>query len=277
MKKINFSLSKVSLFLFLGVAAVSIRANADIVALTGSGNGLYNTGVEVDDLTPIPPDNTGIANPADPAYSVSYYADGSGGLPPTIPPPTTLTPGYYGTPTSTGTAYVAAPLSTDPNFSGHDWAGNPTNAQWITYTPSKSTDNATPFTAVTVYELVLTDIPTGDQVTISGQIAGDDNVSVYANGQQLFSDFGLADNGTSNDSNYNQLNALGLSFLSGATNTLDFVVYNTGGYTTSLLADLAGYYSTSDAPVPEPSTYALFVGGLGLLVFLARRKTLARI
>ena len=257
-----------------------LTAHAEVVTL-GTSNGLFNTGVEADDLTPIPGDPTGNANPPDPHYTVSYYAD-----PAIDAPPTTYTTGYYGTPTSSGQAYVADPTSTDPYDStgAHNWVPLSTTvtSQWITYQAFMGTSASqmgsvlsTPATAVTVYQLVLSSIPAGDQVTLQGQVASDDNVTIYANGTKLFSNYSVTDDGTVNDGNYNQLNTLsGLTFASdGESNDLDFVVINNGGYPTGLNLKLTGSYVTG--AVPEPSTYAMLgVSLLALLIWgrVARRE-----
>jgi hypothetical protein len=272
MRKMNFGLGRASLLSFLGVAGMSVlTANAAVVTLTTS-NGLFNTGVEANDLTPIPGDPSGNANPADPHYTASYYAD-----PLFDVPPATYTAGFYGNATSSGQAFVADPTATDPYNSADNWVPLSTTvtSQWITYQAFMGTSAsqegsvlATPATAVTVYQLVLSSIPTGDVVTLQGQVAADDNVTIYANGTKLFSDYSVTDDGTNNNANYNQLNALsGLTFASvGASNDLDFVVINNGGYPTGLNLQLTGSYTT--AAVPEPSTYALLgVGLLGLLIW----------
>jgi hypothetical protein len=266
MKKMN--LGTKSLLAFLGLAGMSMLSmKAAPVVLTAAGNNLYNTGVEIDDLTLIPSDPTGNNNPADPTYSVAYYADGAEGHPPTLLPPSTLTPGFYGTPTLTGTAYVAAPL---PGNGSEAWVSNASNAQWITYTPNINTNYGTPDTAVTVYELDLTNIPVGAEITIGGEVASDDDVTIYGNGTKLFSDFNVADDGGSiKEDNYNQYNPLsGLTFVSENTNTLDFVVYNGGAFTTGLNAQLNGSYTV----VPEPTTAGLMVLGCIALFIFGRAK-----
>jgi hypothetical protein len=282
MKKINFSLGKASLLSFLGLAGMSIlTAHAAVITLTTS-NGLYNTGFTVTDVALTPGTPSGSNNPQDGNYSASYYVNPGVGS----TPPTTYVSGYYGNPTSSGQAYLAAPTATDPydGSGAHDWVPSSATSQWITYQAFMGTSAAqtgsvliTPSTAVTVYELVLSGIPLGDQVTLGGQVAADDNVTIYANGAKLFSDYSVLDDGTNNETNYDQLNALsGLTFASAGIgenqeNILDFVVVNNGGYPTGLNLQLSGSYVT--AAVPEPSTYALLgLGLLGLLILQRVRR-----
>jgi hypothetical protein len=268
MKKMNLGLRGATLLSIITLSCLGMSAKAAQVNLTAADNNLYNTGVEIDDTTPIPGDPNGTNNPADGNWTVGYYFNGKAV---SATPPAVLTPAFYGMPSLSGAAYVAGPVQ-KPGFPGSNWAPNLPDSQWITYSPNFEhvvTDSSN--TSVTVYQLVLTDIPTGDQVTLNTQLASDDNVTVYANGQQLFSNYTVGENGSNNKSNYTEFTTVdGLTFVSGTTNTLDFVVYNTGGYITGLNAKLTGFYTT--AAVPEPSTYALLFVGMGVLFFMARRK-----
>jgi uncharacterized protein YhjY with autotransporter beta-barrel domain len=131
-----------------------------------------------------------------------------------------------------GTAFQSNPI--DGN-----WAPNPVDAQWITVS------NAGNDGAVTVYDyrLVLTNIPAGRLVTIGGvgsNVAVDDSVTVVANGSTtLFSNTQT----TNTFANYFSLNAIpSTTFISGTTNTLDFLVGNIGG-PTGLLLELTGSYT----------------------------------
>jgi len=272
----NLGLARASLISLLGLVGMSLlTVDAEVITLNTS-NGLYNTGVEIDDLTLIQGDSSGISNPSEPAntWTATYYADPAIG---SAPPPI-YTSGYYGTPTnSIGPAYVASPTAVDPYNSADDWVTNFAHAQWITYSDDmKYTVWSTPDTAVTVYQLVLSSIPMGDPVTLQGEVAADDSVTIYANGRQLYSDYSVSDNGSDNNSNYDRLNSLSaLTFFSnGGNNDLDFVVVNNGGYATGLDAQLTGSYTTTTAAAaPEPSTYALLaVSLLALLIWAHARR-----
>ena len=271
-----------SLLAFLAITGMSIlTVNAQVVNLSPLGNGLYNTGVQSDDVTLIPGDPTGVNNPTDSHYKEIYYINGTAV---SAAPPATYTPGYYGAPTTTGQAFVASPAASSA-LPGESWVpiANTTfpvtngSSQWITYQADMGTASSssgtvfqTPDTAVTVYQLVLTNIPAGDLVTLGGAVASDDNVTIYGNGMELFSNYNITDNGTNNQTSYNQLTALsGLTFQSGTSNTLDFVVVNSGGFPTGLDVQLVGTY----AAVPEPSTYAMLLGSLALLVFWRLRAS----
>jgi hypothetical protein len=260
--------------------------DAQVINLSPSGNNLYNTGVGSNDVTPISGDPTGANNPTDSHYTETYYIDGTAV---SAAPPATYTPGFYGTPTTTGQAFVANPAASSV-FPGESWVPlvdstfpvTNGSSQWITYQANMGTASSTsgtvfqtPNTAVSVYQLLLSNIPVGDLVTLGGAVASDDNVTIYGNGKELFSNYSVNDNGTNNQTKYDQFTTLtGLTFQSGTSNTLDFVVVNNGGFPTGLNVQLTGTYY---AAVPEPSTYAMLLGGLGLLVFLRARTRRQRV
>jgi len=256
---------------FLGMAAMSILTVHAQVTIT-TANGLWNSGVESDNVTLIPGNSNGQNNPADPHYTETYYIDGQAVQ---SLPPATYSSSSFGTATTTGQAYVAFPAASS-SIAGESWIATTSNSQWITYQADMGTVTnqagsvfQTPSTAVTVYQLVLTGIPAGRLITIGGEVASDDNVTIYGNGSFLFSNFAGNDNGTNNAANYNSLTPLAnLKFTSVAgSDDLDFVVYNNGGYPTGLNVQLTGTYQA----VPEPSTYALLLGGFGLLAFWRSR------
>ncbi|WBS04505.1 FxDxF family PEP-CTERM protein [Pseudoduganella sp. SL102] len=56
-----------------------------------------------------------------------------------------------------------------------------------------------------------------------------------------------------------------------ATTTSPFVLNLAGALTDAKLANYSGEISVS--PVPEPATYGMLLGGLGIMGFLARRKS----
>ena len=70
MRKMNLHIGRVSLLSFLGMASMSILT-VEAQPLT-TANGLWNTGVQADGTTLITGDPTGVANPIDPHYTVTY-------------------------------------------------------------------------------------------------------------------------------------------------------------------------------------------------------------
>jgi len=92
----------------------------------------------------------------------------------------------------------------------------------------------------------------------------------------------ISGNGSTGNPYLVTLNLNGISALQNVTGpvTLDFFTLDAGGYTTATLSsDSSGTPSNLDditlngtvSAVPEPSTWALILGGVGLLVFLQRR------
>jgi hypothetical protein len=275
MRNMNLGFRRAALLSFLGMAVMGTLA-VDAQTPITTANGLWNTGVQSDNSTLIPGNSStpGFNNPADPHYTETYYIDGE-----TVQatPPTTYTSTTFGVvSTTSGQAFVAAPAATSA-WPGQSWVPAASPSQWITYSPnmgllSNETGSVylTPSTAVTVYQLVLSGIPAGKLVTITGGVAADDNVTIYANGVNLFSNFASNDNGANNDTKYDEFNSiLNLKFTSvSGSDDLDFVVYNNGNYATGLDLQLSGSYQA----VPEPSTYVLILGSLGLLAFWRARS-----
>jgi uncharacterized protein YhjY with autotransporter beta-barrel domain len=136
-----------------------------------------------------------------------------------------------------GPTYQANPLA-------GGWVGNPSDSQWITISPT-STAGAT----VTYdYHLVLTNIPAGEKVTISGGVAADDNATILVNGSStVFSNFAPV----VVPGNYGAFAPFTDSFVSGPVNSIDFVVTNNGGGPTGLNVEINGVV------VPLTSTVGL--------------------
>jgi hypothetical protein len=112
-------------------------------------------------------------------------------------------------------------------------------------------------------------VPT--QVTMLGSFAADDTVSLVVNGTLVETVPAEA---------YGSLTPIDYTFTVDAKESIlpiDFVVYNTanGGSgstnpTGLLVSDLR--FVTGTASAPEPSTWALMIGGLALLVVIQRRR-----
>ena len=144
------------------------------------------------------------------------------------------------------------------------WIGTNTTSSWIGPNSNSVLDGPTG-----AYDYRTTFDLTGllaSSALISGRWATDD---------QDYSDIlinGVSTNQTSsgfkNWSNFN----IGTGFVAGV-NTLDFIVINGGG-PTGLRVEMTGSANASTGAVPEPSTWALLIGGFGLTgVALRRRRT----
>jgi len=75
MKKMTLGFGRAASLSFLGMAAMSILTVHAQVTIT-TANGLWNSGVESDNVTLIPGNSNGQNNPADPHYTETYYIDG---------------------------------------------------------------------------------------------------------------------------------------------------------------------------------------------------------
>jgi hypothetical protein len=231
-----FKYLSIALLLAAGGFITSTTALAQAIALTGTDNGLYNTGIDSSGNV-ITPESGDV----DPHYTVVSDVT-SGGDPGTFV--TTPAPTYAG------------PLFTGAGASFPPWPTSAT-ATNITLNPTDNTASTDVFT----YELTLTNIPTGSLVTISGNISADDSVSIFADGTQFYSDY----------SSFHTLDPFTLSFTSNGTDTLDFAVNNSGSLATGLLVDsLIGSYEL--APVPESSEYAAAVILLMLGLIVGQRQ-----
>jgi uncharacterized protein YhjY with autotransporter beta-barrel domain len=130
----------------------------------------------------------------------------------------------------TGIAYQAHPLA-------GGWAANQAGAQWITISSTTSTGPSITYD----YRLVLTNIPVGQVVTLNGRVAADDNVTISGSGHgSYFTNFSSG----VNSGNYSSFTTFPtITFVSGTTNYIDFVVNNNGGGPTGLNLLLSGFFT----------------------------------
>lgn len=144
------------------------------------------------------------------------------------------------------------------------WVANDANSKWIT---SAAADNhgddhqpanpfATPYTYRTTFDLTGFDL---SSVAINGMWGTDDlGLDIRINGA------------STGQTSAGFTTLVPFSIMSGfvfGTNTLDFVLSNTGGNWTGLRVD--DVTATAD-PIPEPATVTLF--GSGLLALIARQR-----
>ena len=140
------------------------------------------------------------------------------------------------------------------------WVPDTTTAQWI------SNGANIPLSVNGTYDIqqVLSNIPVNKSVTISGSIAADDQVQIFANGL-------LALNLTTSTTYEGGFTTFTITFNSAANgiNTLDYdVLQNVNNDVLGLIVDnLSGFY----APVPEPREWSMIVL-LGIAGLMAVRK-----
>lgn len=172
----------------------------------------------------------------------------------------TITAGPTANPVVTGPASAPAYLSTSL---GGGWVVDKAAASWIS--PAANASQSLPidyYTYQTTFSLAGLDAATAQ---LSGSLAADDSVAIFLNGTQVLASAG----------NWTSITdfTISRSFVSGL-NTLDLVVYNSGGATGIDMA-IAG---TANAATPEPSTYGMMAVGLVCMAaFLGRRATRARV
>lgn len=144
------------------------------------------------------------------------------------------------------------------------WMANSSVSKWITPTSSQGQSFDAASNGSYTYSLDFN--LAGYQpatAAFTGRVAADNTVTVLLNNQVIATGSGFSD--------WSSFSA-NSGFVSGA-NRLDFVVSNwaqNGGNPTGLRVE---FDSTSvAAAVPEPETYALMLGGLGLIGVIARRR-----
>jgi uncharacterized protein YhjY with autotransporter beta-barrel domain len=156
------------------------------------------------------------------------YNTGYNGI--TLAGPNEIDTHYTITNFGTGQTFQANPLAAG-------WVPNSANSQWITISNSTNLGPSITFE----YRLVLTHIPVGSLVTISGLVAADDNATISANGKSpVFSNYSP----TVVSNNYGVLQPFtGLTFVAGTTNYIIIAVNNGGGFATGLDLQLTGFYT----------------------------------
>lgn len=168
---------------------------------------------------------------------------------------------YYTLTSSSVTETV--PTITGPGFPVGTWLDNNAVSKWITPTAAQgqSLDPASDG----IYTYTLTFDLTGYNAAsalFSGRVAADNSVEVLLNNNSIGS-WGYF-------TSWGGFNA-NSGFVAGV-NTLEFVVTNqaqTSGNPTGLRVE---FLDSSVNAVPEPSTYAMLLGGLALLGAVARRR-----
>jgi hypothetical protein len=159
-----------------------------------------------------------------------------------------------------GTGSASAYLTT--NFGG-GWVADSAASSWISPAANANQNFGNYFyTYQTTFTLAGLDLSTA---VLSGQLAADDDVTVYLNGEKVLKSFGTWTSFASFSIDDN--------FVAGL-NTLDFVVDNDGSGPTGLDVLISG---TARNAVPEPATSSLLAGaGLMGLAGLLRQRTKKR-
>lgn len=158
--------------------------------------------------------------------------------------------------------------STSPGFAGQQavtfqccYIANDADSRWVSLSA-----NGSPGSNVTVYRLTFSLVgldPTTASISGSG---GTDNAGrIFLNGV----DTGINIDGFSALVPF----VLNSGFVAG-TNTLDFQVSDFGAPTAFRVDDLAGTAGLVSG-IPEPATWAMLIGGFGLVGGMIRRRALA--
>lgn len=163
----------------------------------------------------------------------------------------------------TGIANTVPTITYDNLWPISPWMANDSISKWITPTASQA-QSFDAWTAGTYTYSLRFDLSgyKADSASFSGRLAADNAVVVLLNNEVISSASGFT--------SWSSFAASG-GFVSGV-NQLDFVVTNwaqNGGNPTGLRVE---FEQSAVAAVPEPETYAMLLGGLGLIGFVARRR-----
>lgn len=154
-------------------------------------------------------------------------------------------------------------ITLDNTWPVNTWLANDSTSKWITPTANQGQSYDAWNNGTYTYRLSF-DLTGFDAATASfaGRVLSDNTVKVLLNNTEIASG-----NGFTTWSNFTAASG----FTSGV-NQLDFVVTNwaqNSGNPTGLRVEFGQSAVTA---VPEPETYAMMLGGLGLVGFIARRR-----
>ncbi|WP_432377681.1 PEP-CTERM sorting domain-containing protein [Duganella sp. P38] len=165
----------------------------------------------------------------------------------------------------TGITSTVPVITYDKDWPINPWMANNSTSRWITPTASQGQSldawSAGTYTYTLSFNLAGYDASTA---SFAGRMAADNAVTVKLNNQII--------GGGASFSDWASFSA-NSGFVAGV-NTVDFIVTNwaqNGGNPTGLRVEFG---SSSVTAVPEPETYAMLLGGLGLVGLLPRRRKL---
>lgn len=146
---------------------------------------------------------------------------------------------------------------------GSAWLENTSTSKWVTPTANQGQSFDASSNGIYTYTLNfnLTGY-TASTAMFTGRVASDNSVVIKLNNNNLGSSSGF--------SSWSSFNA-NSGFVSG-WNTLQFVVTNSaqsGGNPTGLRVE---FLDSNVAPIPEPESYVMLLGGLAMLGVVARRR-----
>ena len=162
-------------------------------------------------------------------------------------------------------------------YTGQVYSGSPTSSTATEISPLALAPGVSPNEYPVgdyTYQLSLTSLTPGDLVTITGTVTGDDGIpGIAGDADDMLTD--VTGNGVNGSvtSSYTDTENFSLTFTAGASNSIQFTVYNHNGFTGLMVDNLAGTEtSPTNSITPEPSTWALLLAGVGMLGFVVVRR-----